>query len=412
MGHQALKLNPTAIPQGTRTFLFEEAAQRRALERTVHGILRGRGFEEIDTPLLDYYESAAAGLSEDERNRIIRFSEAESGRPIALRNDITSQIARSAATHLAGRPLPLRLFYSGPVFRHPRKGKGEQYVIGQAGFEIVGHAGPEADIEIMLGVKAVLENSFPRGYALSLGHAGIINSFLKPVPAAHLDGVKTALARKDKTALEELLAAAGITADETRRILALTGFFGGKEVIGKARVIAAGDAAALAALDNLAAIYDALVTDGFGKKLSIDLGEMRGFGYYTGVIMELFSTAGALLGNGGRYDNLVKRYGPDLSAVGFAFDIDMMVDALMREGESGLWKGADYLLLDAMNNAAADTIREKGFSVIVPLAPLSLKEALDFAQKMNIAEILVPAGEKGFKIIRAATGVETGSLDI
>lgn len=406
-----MKLNPTAIPQGTRTFLFEEAAQRRALEQAIHGILRGRGFEEIDTPLLDYYESAAAGLSEDERNRIIRFSEAESGRPIALRNDITSQIARSAATHLVGRPLPLRLFYSGPVFRHARKGKGEQYVIDQAGLEIVGHGGPEADIEIILSVQAALEKAFPSGYALSLGHAGIINSFLQPVPAAHLDGVKTALARKDRYGLGMELEEAKVRGKQAERIIALTKLFGGKEVIGLARDIAAGDAAALAALDNLAAIYEALAINGFGEKLSIDLGEMRGFGYYTGVIMELFSAAGAPIGNGGRYDNLVKRFGPDLPAVGFAFDIDTMVDALMRDGGDSLWKGADYLLLDARNNAAADALRAKGYSVIVPLANLDLKEALPFAQKMNIAEILVPAGKNGFKIITVATGVENGKLE-
>ncbi len=407
-----MKLNPTAIPQGTRTFLFEEAAQRRALEKAVHGILRGRGFEEIDTPLLDYYESAAVGLSEDERNRIIRFSEAESGRPIALRNDITMQIARSAATHLGGRPLPMRLFYSGPVFRHARKGKGEQYVIHQAGLEIVGHAGPEADIEIILSVKAALEKAFPRGYALSLGHAGIINSFLRPVPAAHLDAIKTALAKKDRQGLNTELEAAGVRGQQAERIIALTRLFGGKEVIGAARAIAAGDADALTALDNLSAIYDALATNGFGEKLSIDLGEMRGFGYYTGVIMELFSATGAPIGNGGRYDNLVKRFGPDLPAVGFAFDIDTMVDTLMRNGGNTLWKGADYLLLDAGNNAAADALRTKGFSVIVPLASLGLKDGLAFAQKMNIAEILVPAAGNGFKIITAATGVEAGKLDI
>ncbi len=407
-----MKLNPTAIPQGTRTFLFEEAAQRRTLEGAVHTVLRARGFQEIDTPLLDYYESAAIGLSEDERNRIIRFSEAESGRPIALRNDITSQIARSAATHLAARPLPLRLFYSGPVFRHARKGKGEQYVIDQAGMEIVGHAGPEADIEVVLSVKAVLERAFPCGYALSLGHAGVIHSFLKPVPETELENVKTALAKKDRSALAALLGQCGVGGAAAERIIALVGLFGGKEVLEKARIVAKGDAEALAAIENLSVIYHALATNGFADKLSIDLGEMRGFGYYTGVIMELFSATGAALGNGGRYDNLVRRFGPDLPAVGFAFDIDMMVDVLMREKTEQLWKGADYLLLAPEHGAKAGALREKGAAVIVPLAALGLKEGLLFAQKMNIPEILVPEDGKGFKIINVATGTDSGRLDV
>ncbi|MEE8484519.1 MAG: ATP phosphoribosyltransferase regulatory subunit, partial [Nitrospinota bacterium] len=99
-----MKLDPTAIPQGTRTYLFDAAANKRYIEQALHSVMRSRGFQEIVTPPIEYYESMGMGLNEDERNRIIRFTEGDSGRIVALRADITSQVARSAATHLLKRP--------------------------------------------------------------------------------------------------------------------------------------------------------------------------------------------------------------------------------------------------------------------------------------------------------------------
>ena len=326
-----MKSNITAIPQGTRTYLFEEAELKRRLEQELYVRLKERGFQEIATPLLEYHDSAVVGLSDDERNRIIRFTEEDSGRAIALRADITSQIARSVATHLAGRPLPLKLCYSGPVFRRTQKGKGEQYVLNQGGMEIVGAVGPETDVEIIGCVAAILGAVGINGCALSLGHAGIIGSFMKGVPPQYGDKIRAALAKKDKSALSKLLRESSCGPEISGKIVALAGMFGGKEVLQDAENICAGNEPAAAALKNLAVIFDAAERSSLGKRLTLDLGEIRGFGYYTGVMMELFSLSGLALGAGGRYDSLVGRFGKDLPAVGFAFDIDRMIEAVMRE---------------------------------------------------------------------------------
>lgn len=401
-----MKINPAAIPPGTRTFLFEEAAQRRELEQAIFGALRRRGFQEIDTPLFDYYESASIGLNQEERNRIIRFTESDTGQAIALRTDITSQIARSAATHLAQRPLPLRLCYSGPVFRRAQKGKGEQYVIHQAGMEIVGHAGPEADIELLLCIKTILDGSFCRGWALSLGHAGVIGSFLKGIPPETAEKIKHLLAKKDKGALAAAIKTGGLSTAAGEKIAAIADLFGGGEVLEKANAIVKDAPEAMAALKNLSAVFTALDNNGFKGKLSIDLGEMRGFGYYTGLIIELFSETGVTLGNGGRYDNLVKRFGPDLPAVGFAFDIDTMIDTIMRGAKTEIWRGADYLLPDPAHAALAENIRKAGYNLAVPFKRMDRAEALEFARKMNIPKILDVAADGGLRSLDVAGGAE------
>ena len=397
-----MKLNPTAIPQGTRTYLFEEAAHKRFLEQTIHSTLRGRGFQEIVTPPIEYYDSAVIGLTEAQRNRIIRFTEGDSGRLVALRADITSQIARSAATHLSERPLPLRLCYTGSVFRTARSGKNEQYVLHQYGMEIVGHAGPEADIEVILAATAALSAALPGSFAISLGHAGFIESLLDGVAPEIMDAVKRALEKKDKTTLASLLESEPDKA-KAETVLMLTSLYGGEEVLREAEKLSGNNKGQKAALDNLTTIYDALKEASLSENITIDLGDMRGFGYYSGVTIEFFSESGVPIGSGGRYDSLVKRFGPDHPAVGFAFDLDKMIDAMHRQSAPLAWRASDVLLLDAQENVARK-IRDEGLLVTREFGKKNDDEAVLYAQKMNIPNILRRINEESFE----HTDVESG----
>jgi len=401
-----VKPNPTAIPQGTRTYLFEEAAHKRFLEQALHAVFRSRGFQEIVTPPFEYYESAIIGLSQDERNRIIRFTETDSGRIIVLRADITSQVARSAATHLSRRPLPLRLCYTGAVFRRARTGKGEQYMVSQSGLEIVGHAGVEADIEVLLSLVSALGSVRLNEYSISLGHAGFLGSFFDRFDDADRQSIRKALGKKEKPAIKAILDKAGIPPDEADRFMALTELYGGEEVFAKAEAVCMNDESRRA-LENLKAIYRSLCEAGLEDKVSIDLAETRGFGYYTGVNVELFSESGATLGTGGRYDNLVKRFGPDLPAVGFAFDIDNMIEAVRKIEEPPVWHGSDILLVGTKDDApqTAEKLREAGLMVNVPFAPMTAEEAKIYAEKMNIPNILLKEPDRaGYDWIKTETG--------
>ena len=325
-----MKLHITAIPQGTRTFLFEEAERKRRIEQAIFNGLKKRGFQEIVTPLLEYYDSAAAGLGEDV-GRIMRLAEEDSGMAMAMRADITSQVARSAATHLGKLPLPLKLCYTGPVFRRARKGKGEQYVLNQSGMELIGVAGPEGDAEIVASIVASMKAVGLRKYALSVGHAGVMGSLLKKTGTASLGKIKAAISKKDKVALAEALNKNGYKKELSDRIMRLAVLCGGVSVLKEAKKLCAGYEDAEAAIQNLEKFLKAVGSKEFEKKLVIDFGEMRGWGYYTGIIMELFSSSMLALGAGGRYDNLVARFGKNLPAAGFAFDVDRLIEAVTRQ---------------------------------------------------------------------------------
>jgi ATP phosphoribosyltransferase regulatory subunit len=325
-----LKLHITAIPQGTRTFLFEEAELKRRIELEIFSKLKERGFQEIVTPLLEYYDSAAVALGEG-AGRIIRFAEEETGMTMALRPDITSQVARSAATHLGKMPLPLKLCYSGPVFRRARKGKGEQYVLNQSGMELIGLSGPEADAEIVASIMASMSAVGIGSYTFSVGHAGIMGSLLKKTDSSAEDRIKTAIAKKDKSAVAHELEKCGAPKGVSEKVIALSALCGGVAALKEAEGICKGDDGAVAAVENLKAFLKLAEPSGIVDRLTLDFGEMRGWGYYTGIIMELFSGSMPALGAGGRYDNLVGRFGKNLPAVGFAFDVDRLMEAVMRE---------------------------------------------------------------------------------
>jgi len=382
-----LKPHITAIPQGTRTFLFEEAELKRRIEQEIYARLRERGFQEIVTPLLEYYDSAAVALG-GEAGRIIRFAEEESGMAMALRADITSQVARSAATHLGKMPLPLKLCYNGPVFRRAQKGKGEQYVLNQSGMEIIGEPAPEGDARIVEAIMACMNAVGLKSYTFSVGHAGVIGSFLSLNNPLYSNAVSnypdvqellkesqktdnlltnafnegsesypqlhnlafdmqrelfelafakmekiiwSAISKKDKGALMEALKQTNYPKRLSNKIVELAMLCGDITVLDDAKKVCHGMDNAMAAIQNLEEFIKAVGSEEFNKRLVIDFGETRGRGYYTGVIMEIFSDSMPALGAGGRYDNLVGRFGRDLPAVGFAFDVERLMEAVTRQ---------------------------------------------------------------------------------
>ncbi len=325
-----MKPHITAIPQGTRTFLFEEAELKRRIEQEIYAILKERGFQQIVTPLLEYYDSAAVALG-GEAGRIIRFAEEESGMAMALRADITSQVARSAATHLGKLPLPLKLCYNGPVFRRAQKGKGEQYVLNQSGMEIIGEPSPEGDARIVEAVMSCMKAVGLESYTFSVGHAGILGSLLNEIAPAGAGKIKTAISKKDKAALREALNQNNYPKDVSGAIMRLAVLCGDISVLDDAKKLCKGFDKATSAINALEESLNAVKEKGFKEKIVIDFGEMRGWGYYTGIIIELFSSSMPALGAGGRYDNLVGRFGRDLPAVGFAFDVERLMEAVTRQ---------------------------------------------------------------------------------
>ncbi len=326
--NQALRL-----PPGVKDFLFDEAMQRRAVERRLTDLLAGSGYREIITPTIEYSEVfLLAGKTRHGRNtldeKVHRFIDRD-GNLLALRADFTAQIARIAASRFVGMVAPIRLFYSGKVFRAEPHHAGRSREKWQVGFEILGANDVETDAEavtcILDGLAALKINNA----RVAIGNIEFFNGL---VAEAGIDGealqtLKYLVERKDVAGLARVAEEISLPASVREALTRLPNLHGGPEILAEARRLAPNEISRQAG-DRVEALLEMIRQHPQADKVFLDLSEVEGFGYYTGVMMRAFvAGAGAEVGSGGRYDELISRFGVDVPAVGFSFDVDLLVNA-------------------------------------------------------------------------------------
>ena len=314
------------VPPGVQCFLGEEARRRRRIEERVVSVFEGWGYEEIIPPLFDYADVFAG---EALGPRTYTFV-GRDGSLLALRPDFTSLLAKIAAGRLADRPAPLRLYYSGEVLRYEPPKAGRQSELHQMGLEHLG-GGRAADAETLAIAAECLETVGAADWVLAIGHVGVFAGLTAGLPRETLERLRERVEAKDASGVRAVMHA---SPPAVRDALAeLTTLGGGVDVLGRARTTLAFSPAAAAAVAELAEVVDALVAAGLGPRLAIDLGEVRGLDYYTGLVFRAYARGlGFEVGSGGRYDSLLARFGRPLPAVGFMLGLDRLALLLERQG--------------------------------------------------------------------------------
>src|SRR3954469_25500693 len=317
------------LPTGMRDFAPRAAAARRRIAETLLGVFERWGFARVITPAFEYEDVLALGLGTAGRAAAIRFVEPSSGQVVALRPDITPQIARLIATRYRDEPGPVRLCYEGTVVRLERGARGQRELM-QAGVEVAGVAGPDGDADaIALAVQALAAVGLVRP-TVDLGHLGLAREVVSALelPDGALAEARRCIAKHDGAGLGDVLqqARGAKAAIEFARLL--PELSGPPDILDDARAKAP-NAGIKRALAELAAIVAAVRRRKLDARLHVDLGEVRGFDYYTGVRFQAFvmGAPSAVL-QGGRYDGLLARYGRPSPAVGFAVDVDAVAGAL------------------------------------------------------------------------------------
>jgi ATP phosphoribosyltransferase regulatory subunit len=319
-----------------RDYAPEAAAARRRVVETLCAVFERRGFARVITPAFEYEDVLALGLGDAARAATVRFVEPSSGQVVALRPDITPQIARLIATRFRDRRGPVRLCYEGTVVRLEKAARGQRELI-QAGVELAGVPGPDGDAEMIALAADALAEVGLRHPTIDLGHLGLAREVLAALelPGAALEDARRCIAKRDRAGLDEVLRSArgGKPAIAFARLL--------PELSGPPSVLAAAEkkapnAGVRRALKDLGAIVGAVRARGVDARLHVDLGEVRGFDYYTAVRFQAFvQGAPSAVLQGGRYDDLLGRYGRPSPAVGFAVDVDAAVGALELGGADG-----------------------------------------------------------------------------
>ncbi len=297
-----------------RYYVGSEARLRRAVEDAAMSVFDGWSYEEVITPTVDYYALFEHGMGQAEAQRGFRFSDND-GRMLALRPDVTSSVARAAATLLAERPRPLRLCYAASVFKQQQQSHAEwRRESTQLGCELIGAAAIAADLEMLAIAAEILSRlGLQESYCITINSVEIFNGI-----AAHLDldepsreQMRRLIDTRESAELQRFLTSYRTSAEERGLFARLTQLTGKREILNEARAVIT-NPRSVDALNALEALWSVIESTGLSFKVFV-----RG--------------AGSRVGRGGRYDSLTANFGRAEPAVGFVLDLDALTEVVGRE---------------------------------------------------------------------------------
>ena len=316
------------IPSGVQYIFDTEVRLRRYIERELMQVFAGWSYAEIILPIFDYADLFALGMGKEQAEMTYRFT-GRDGRLLALRPEMTSLVARTVATRFRERPRPIRLCYSGEVFRWDEPRGGRQYEFHQIGLEHIGSDRLEADTEVLIVVVEALRRIGLERFTITLSHVDFFNGVAEELEL-DADGRRRLQHMMDRKETEGLGAfLAGRAEPERLEALGrLATLAGGREVVQEARTVVT-NARSLAALENIERVYELAEALNIDSYVDIDLGDVGGLDYYTGLTFKIFTPGmGSALGRGGRYDQLLGNFGQPEPAVGFSLCLDWLAQLL------------------------------------------------------------------------------------
>lgn len=321
-----LRTDRWLLPDGVNELMPDDAWQVELMRRRIIDNCAQWGYEFVMPPLIEYLDSLLTGTGETLDLQTFKFVDQHNGRMLGIRADMTPQVARMDA-HALSCDYPNRLFYTGSVLRTRTDGAGSSRTPIQFGAELFGHAGPESDIEIIrLMLDSVgLSRARIEDTLLDIGHVGVFRGLMNnaKLSSGTQELLFQALLRGSTPEVDQILESeesSPILCDQFRALSTLSGE--SEVVLKSARVLLAqGGSAVHEALDNLEAVVCGLKLTHPNLKIHVDLAELRGYRYHTGILFALYDAAGGELARGGRYDSIGESFGRARPATGFSGDL-------------------------------------------------------------------------------------------
>lgn len=381
------------IPEGTRDILFEEYTRKIEIENILRRHYLKCGFLGIESPTLEFYDvfnGESSTLSQEEMYKLFD----NQGRIMVLRPDMTTAIARISATKLKDAPHPLKLCYTSNVFRVHESLNGKKSEITQSGIEIIGIKSLKADAEVIIMAIEALIKCGLKNFKIELSQAELFKAVIAEIELDDEDNerLKKYIENKNSNALYEFLESRKTSIDKNSidMLKELPRLFGDIKILDKAQGLT-NNTKILDAIDSIRKVYEIIKESGFEQYISVDLGMVQHLEYYTGIIFKGYALGvGGNMLSGGRYDNLIKQFGVDMPATGFALDVDLIIDIL---GNKKLESSNEKVLIHYNNEnfreayLKAEELRESGSIVELSLLD-SIEEAIKYAKEKGIEKVI------------------------
>ncbi len=385
-------------PEGTKDYLFDECALKREVETKTRALFKSMGYSRLITPGLEFYDVFHQNSLYFPQEELCKLTD-NKGRLVVLRPDSTVPIARVVATRLKEAMLPLRLYYTQPVYHFAPSLKGRSTEINQTGIELIGSSSRMADIEVIsaaLEVLSTVANSV--SYSLELGDIRIFKELMLRLNAtpAQKEEIRTLIESKNYPALNDMLDKIG-EHKITNALKKLPTLFGDEEVFDRADEIFQ-DARITEILENMRELYHTVREINPDCRITVDLGLVNKTDYYTGLVLKGYLEGyGEEVISGGRYDKLLSEFGYDIPAVGMAVNVDAVANVIGRKNPP-VHAAPDVLIFaeeDCETQAVrkASELRKQGLCVEHSLFPdAELSE--EYARDRKISRIILISSER------------------
>lgn len=319
-------------PEGVRDIYNTECKKKLATQEKLLDVLHSYGYQDIQTPTFEYFDVFRKEIGTISSRELYKFFDRE-GNTLALRPDITPSIARAAATLFEGEDFPIRLCYEGSTFINHSSYQGRLKENTQMGAELIGADSLEADAEMLAMVVDGLKKVGLEEFQVNIGHVDFIQSLMD---AAGLDDESKAevhhlITNRNYFGVEEVLDNQEVEGHIKEAFQVLPELMGGVEVLEQA-LKAAPTISAKLAITHLKEMYELLTLYGVQDHISFDLSMSGSYGYYTGIIFRAYTYGtGDAIVRGGRYDQLLEKFGKNTPSIGFAIIVDELMSALSRQ---------------------------------------------------------------------------------
>ena len=331
------------LPSGFRDIFPVEAEERNSIRSVIKKEFELWGYGEVKTPVVEFTGNISAGVGKNWKNKLINFLDFD-GSLVSLRTDMTVPIARFTGMRIKKNQLPVRFCYFANSFRKSGLQKGEKREYNQAGLEFIGSNSYMSDVETLLIIVNILINLVNDNFIIGLGDVCINEALyswlnLNDVGREH---IRKNLISKNYVSIREYL----FKIDSTKGEIFLNLIKPEKDIEKIFSILnEINDIGVAQSFYNLKVVYEMLKELDISKHFIIDLGILRDFDYYTGLIFEAYSSnINSILGSGGRYDRLIRKFGLDAAATGFALDIDILHKS-MKESNFSIFNNKIKLML-------------------------------------------------------------------